>query len=172
MGNQSRKVFQPQDSSSKMPALCDMVAKNATSVFNCSEKEYLEWVMKSKKTKKVTKKRKPLKKKTRTKSIRSRSKSVRKKVLVKAPKPALQKKTTLKVESSKAKGSSETELQKLDSESTRLTEKLSNLNAKREDLWGNKGHDHPSVKKITRQINTLSKKLRDVSMRRYTLRSG
>merc|ERR1712098_589739 len=78
------------------------------------------------------------------------SKSVRKKVLVKAPKPALQKKTTLKVESSKAKGSSETELQKLDSESTRLTEKLSNLNAKREDLWGTKGHDHPSVKKITR----------------------
>merc|ERR1712167_485613 len=62
-------------------------------------------------------------------------------------------------------------LEELDAESSRLAEKLEGLLMKKETMHAEYSYDHPSVKRITKQVNFLSKKIRNVSMARYKLRN-
>merc|ERR1711964_314931 len=66
-------------------------------------------------------------------------------------------------------------LEQLDQESDRLKRKIDRLTVRKAEANANEGSDHatPStVRKLSRQILTLSKKLRAVSIKRYKLRSS
>merc|ERR1711964_676495 len=66
-------------------------------------------------------------------------------------------------------------LEQLDQESDRLKQKIGRLTVRKAEAHAKEGCDHatPStVQKLTRQILTLSMKLRSVSIKRYKLRSS
>jgi len=123
------------------------------------------------KPKKLTRKGKP--KKTVTKSKKQgktfgRLKKL-KAVVKKQPKnsKAAPKKKPKAKGKPKAAGNS---LEELDQESDRLKQKIERITSRKDTVHANNGSDHPTVKKLGRQIQTLSKKLRTVSMKRYKLR--
>merc|ERR1711964_266551 len=122
------------------------------------------------KPKKLTRKGKP--KKTVTKSKKQgktfgRLKKL-KAVVKKQPKNSRAPKKAPKAKGKpKAAGNS---LEELDQESGRLKQKIERITMRKDNANANEGSDHPTVQKLCRQILTLSKKLRTVSMKRYKLR--
>merc|ERR1711964_79865 len=63
-------------------------------------------------------------------------------------------------------------LQELDQQSQELQAKLRALNERKDMIHATKGWDHPSIKKLSRKGLTLSKKLGQLSRKRYKLRTG
>jgi len=63
------------------------------------------------------------------------------------------------------------ELLALELESALLSKKIAKISERRDLAHATKGHDHPSVTKLNRQLRGLGKKLRNVAVKRYAFRS-
>merc|ERR1711964_214583 len=151
------------------------------SIGECQESEATPSVLdvpapKAKKTKKhkpkkLTRKRKP--KKTVTKSKKQRKTFGHLKKLKAGVKKQPKTKNSKPKKTPKAEGklkAADAQLARLDHESNRLKEKIELISQRKDTAHANKGFNHPTVKKLSRQIQTLGKLLRQVSVKRYTIR--
>jgi len=59
----------------------------------------------------------------------------------------------------------------LEQQSENLSKKIRTVSERRDRAHARRGHDHPSVKKLNRQLRGLSVKLRNVAAKRYAFRS-